>query len=199
MRKLHLAFDFDGVFLDSAEATWHTHMRLDNVSIHEAKKRNLEYFSIPHIQHTDTAIIGIDEMTNKREFSQDILSHAKLFSGFIDELVSFDFQNIAIVSSGIKEYIDHFVEQIPIDFDNVLTFDTYRCKKTAIEFLELAWGVDAKEIIFFTDTPSDVIALREVVGEIYGCCWGHAGEEILSKHLDEPYLLREFCDIRKIF
>jgi FMN phosphatase YigB (HAD superfamily) len=199
MKNNHLVLDFDGVLLNSHSAALMTHMRIDGVSLQEAMQISQTYCSLPHTQHQDVKIIGHDEMERKREFSKDILENATLFTPFIDELINIPFENIAIVSSGLRDYIEHFAQQIPIKFRDIITFETFPCKKEAILYLEKDWQINASDMIFFTDTPGDIIALRDIVGKIYGCCWGYAGEEILSKHLDEPYLLREFCDIRKIF
>lgn len=63
------------------------------------------------------------------------------------------------------------------------------------------WGIDVKEVYFFTDTISDVKELGNIMdkNKIYGCSWGYQKKEKLCTALDENHVLDNFSDVYKIF
>jgi hypothetical protein len=61
------------------------------------------------------------------------------------------------------------------------------------------WEISASEVVYFTDTLTDVIEVRGIVKTVIGCSWGVHPREILSQLLPEDLILDEFGDIYQFF
>ena len=83
---------------------------------------------------------------------------------------------MAIVSSGSKLYVKDKADSSDLDFTHILTFEDNPLKEEKVEMMRRDWNVDIKDIHYFTDTKTDVIELKEMLGDrIIGCSWGYNG------------------------
>jgi FMN phosphatase YigB (HAD superfamily) len=200
----YLIFDFDGVLGDTYESRIAVIQEMEGYSKEEAISSGDKYFT----KSTHTRDLNLDEKTLKSMRDWNVrfgnLLHSKgfeLFEGFIEELKKISNVKMAVVSSGSDVYIKSRLENCGVVFSPILSFEDHHSKEEKVEEICKDWKISIDEIYFFTDTISDVVELRNLLGKdkIFGCAWGYQGAEKLLTVLNRTNVLNNFSDIHKIF
>lgn len=198
----HFIFDFDGVLGDTWNAMIKAVMEIDNLTMEEAIKDMSDYAASP--KHGRKNNLTKDELVEWMRWT-DRFGRAmarigfKLFDEFIAEIKKIENKKVAIVSSGSKLYVKDKADSSDLGFTHILTFEDSPSKEEKVETICRDWGVDVKDIHYFTDTKTDVIELKEMLGDrIIGCSWGYNGHFGLLEVLPEEKILEDFADIHLI-
>lgn len=200
----HLIFDFDGVLGDSKQAIAETHVEIRDVPDMTAAFEMIERF------FTSKAPLGKEisdpvALARKKEwisrFSPVLLRRGiPFFDGFIHEIGKLVGQvRLAVVTSGSRVYIDPFVAQIPLLFDQVLCFEDSLSKEVKISTICRNWQVSEKDVYYFTDSNADVHELEHQLTrtKLAGCTWGYVGAKWLEKVLPTDQILYKFSDLHQ--
>lgn len=202
----NIIFDFDGVLGDTDDLFARFYMSTEpNLKYEEALKRTQSYFLTtthshrdnPTQEHLDTKAKWLAEFM---EFArQEQLLPVPLFNRFIDILIDLNIPNKAVVSSGTNEYIIPALNTTKLNPSHILGFEDHHSKEEKIAIVCKDWGINPKDTIYFTDTISDVIEVRDMVGIVIGCAWGTHNHPLLSRVLPEQQILDNFEDIYRLF
>src|SRR3989344_677457 len=124
-----------------------------------------------------------------------------MFDAFIKEINSLKNVKIAVVSSNHSDCVNHGIKKSKLKPTHVLCFDDHHSKEEKIEMIAKKWGVDKKEVYYFTDTKADVYELENFLDrkKIIGCSWGWAGVDKLREVLPENQILKTYKDIHALF
>ncbi len=198
----HFIFDFDGVLGDTWSAMIKAVMEIDNLTMEEAIRDMSDYAASP--KHSRKNNLTKDELAEWMRWT-DRFGRAmarigfKLFDEFIAEIKKIENKKVAIVSSGSKLYVKDKADSSDLDFTHILTFEDSPSKEEKVEMICRDWNVDIKDIHYFTDTKTDVIELKEMLGDrIIGCSWGYNGYFGLLEVLPEEKIMEDFMDIHLI-
>ncbi len=202
----NIIFDFDGVLGDTIELfnRYHHHLK-PHQSYEEAKQDQLQYFFTT--QHSKKDNPTEKELNLKYEWLSGFIEFAHhndmlpvpLFQEFIDVLIQKQIPNIAVVSSGTREYLIPALNSTDLNPSHILGFEDHHSKEEKIAIVCKDWDVNPKDTLYFTDTISDVLELRDIVGIIIGCTWGLHGYQFLSTVLPDELILQDFHEIHRLF
>lgn len=199
----HLIFDFDGVLGDTWSVRNEAMMQLDNKTLEQVIVESDAYFSQP--SHTRKHDFSKDQIMERLEWSREFGKIVKkldfdLFHEFIEELKKIKEKKMAIVSSGTRIYIENKVKKLKLDFTHVLTLEDHYSKEEKVELVCRDWGVEPKDVYYFTDAQSDVLELKDImdVKKIIGCSWGYQGFYKLIEVLPEKQILKDFEDVHSV-
>jgi FMN phosphatase YigB (HAD superfamily) len=197
----NLIFDFDGVLGDTWEPTVQAFMQKEGITKDQAIADLMYYFEEP--RHSRKHNLSNQEFQRQLEgvkrFSKVMNQLGfDLFHGLISELEQIKGARIAVVSSGGADYVKSKLEVTSLEFSHILTFEDHHSKEEKVEMVCKDWGVDIRQVYYFTDTKTDVIELRKIMdsAKIIGCTWGFHGFEKLREVLPENQILREFGEVR---
>lgn len=202
----YLIFDYDGVLADTWEVGIHALVDQGIVRTYEeGRKHRLKHFCSKPIHQRDEGIHNpqrLKEVKNiSKRMNQFFVDQGyELFDGFIEELGKLENVAMAIVSSGAKVSIQPNVQKMNLAFSHILTLEDGHSKEEKIRRVCRDWTVDVKDILYFTDTLSDVFELETFMpkSNIIGCAWGYLGYEVLRQELTEKQILREPKDIHRV-
>ena len=200
----YLIFDFDGVLGDTNNSRVEVIKEMEGKSREKIVLDGDQYFT--KSPHTKDLNIGEESLSAMKEWAIRFgkLLNQKgfdLFVGFIEELKKIRDAKMAVVSSGSSIYIKPKLKNCGLEFTHTLSFEDHYSKEVKVEMICRDWNVSSKEVLFFTDTISDVMELRNLLDKdkIYGCAWGYQGREKLSTVLDKDHILNSFSDVQKLF
>jgi phosphoglycolate phosphatase-like HAD superfamily hydrolase len=209
----HLIFDFDGVLGDTLEVRDKAVMEIDGLTQEQTTQKFKEFFNRPQFNR-DGKYIGkkVSKKTTQAQtaqfdptwltrYSQAVLKHGfNLFDGFIHEIEEIKDAQLAIISTGSREYILPKMENTNLNFSHILDFNDHPSKQVKLEQICADWKIDLKTPFYFTDTQVDVRELEKIMNpkKIIGCAWGYHGFDLLREVLPEKQILRKFSDIHKI-
>jgi phosphoglycolate phosphatase-like HAD superfamily hydrolase len=209
MSKYNLIFDFDGVLADTLIPISKAYKEIFDSpkSIEEIQQ---EIF-INYTKNSLTANIHAEndpkKIKEEKEWIQNI--NAKLteigfemFATVFDEMKNIPEARFAIVSSSTEKMIRSNIINRGIKFDLILGCDTSLSKQEKVQMVLDKWEIPAEESYYITDTISDVIELRDMMGidRIIGCSWGWHGFELLrtvlpiEQIMDEPFEIHRIID-----
>ncbi|MEM1312732.1 MAG: HAD-IA family hydrolase [Patescibacteria group bacterium] len=195
-------FDFDGVLARTMEE--HVALRRDCFnelgSDEEITKRQRDYFAKPkHSRKNDLSQEQKDNiLKSTQQYAEYMLeSQNTIFDEFFAEITKLNARK-SIVSSNSEAGIRGVLKDKQNMFDHILGIETSLSKEDKIEIVCDSWQVDSKEVIYITDTVSDVLEVSELIGlnNVYGCAWGWSGIDALSKVLPENQILNHFNDMK---
>ena len=205
-KEKYFIFDFDGVLGDTWNATVEACFAMgDYPTKEESTARIFKHFDNMPDYSRQISKTSEEEEENLRwikTFGEKMLDHEiDLFHGFIRELKKYKNTKIAVVSSGAKSYVNPTLKKSGLNFSHVLTFEDHSSKEEKVEKVCRDWGVDIKEVFYFTDTKADVYELEGIMDKtkIIGCAWGFQGLEKLKEVLPERQILKNFRDIHNFF
>ena len=201
----HLIFDFDGVIGDTYTVSIKTIQKTLNLKKEEADAFQQQIFDKPKHGRRNT-ILEIEksklEMAKIKTYFDKYVKEMKsgLFEDFITEIKKIKNAKLAIVSSGFKSYICEILKDCDLEFDYIYDFETSHSKEEKVEMVCKNWAIKESDCIYFTDTKSDVLELKEIMPlqKIIGCSWGWQGFEKLKEVLPENQILKEYSDIHKV-
>lgn len=203
----YIIFDFDGVLARSLEDDTKCLVMLDtypNLTPEQINQQTIESYQI--IKYARLMTLDKVEFDTKiawcKEYAKYVLSYEnKIFWEFVEAVKQIKDAKLAIVTSGSIDFIKVFVNRLGINFDQILTIEDGLSKENKVERVCKNWNVDVKNAFYITDTVSDVLELREIMGQknIYGCAWGWSGIENLRKVLPDNQIFVKFNDILKCF
>ncbi len=201
----YLIFDFDGVLGD----TWEALVQSTNL---DSKHPSLEYTTQSLIEHFETPKFARSREVSEEELSKEIAWHKdfsllinkigfKLFDGFVSEIKKLQNTKLAVVSSGSQYIVKPALTNSGLDFTHILCFEDHQSKEEKIERICKDWGVEVKEIYYFTDTKADVLELERSLDKtkIVGCSWDFHGYDRLNEVLPGQQILKEFGNIQGIW
>ena len=200
----YFIFDFDGVLGDTWQAAITARVRMGHKE-KDVVAEMLKYFNKkPH--HTRDSVRTqeqIDEdLSWTGKFGEEMIKEKfALFNGFIAEIKKYKKAKYAVVSSGSNIYVKPSLKKSGLKFDHILTFEDHHSKEEKIEQICKDWGVDVKDVYYFTDTKADVYELENFLDrdKLIGCAWGFSGLEMLKEVLPEKQILKDFKDLRRFF
>lgn len=203
--RKHLIFDFDGVLGDTLDAYIEvikerypdtTEEEIKTVFLvehhNEPKYRRGHKLTSEEVEESMKFRIGFGKRLIKRGFD--------LFEDFVQEIAKIENAKLAIVSSGSRVSIDPKAEESRLGFSHVMGAEDSLSKEEKVEMICKDWGINPSQAFYFTDTKSDVVELRDIMGldRLIGCSWGWHGFKKLSEVLPEKQILKKFEDIHKI-
>jgi FMN phosphatase YigB (HAD superfamily) len=202
----YLIFDYDGVLADTWEVGIHALIDQGIVNTYEeGRKHRLKHFCGKPIHQRDEGIHNPKRLKEVETISQRmnqffVNQGYKLFDEFISELEKLEDVTMAIVSSGAKVSILPNTQKMNIAFTHILSIEDGHYKGKKIRRICNDWKVDVKEILYFTDTLSDVFELETFMPKknIIGCAWGYLGYDVLRQELTDEQILREPKDIHDV-
>ena len=199
----YLIFDFDGVLGDSKDVCDQALALIDGISIEEAREKNKVHFSKP--TYSKSHSITEEKYNDIKDWINIYGKHINelgfaLFADFIKEIEKIHDAKLAIVTSGVREYITCRISSINLKFTHVLDFNDHYSKTEKIEIICKDWGVKIDEVYYFIDTTRDVLELKDDLDfkKIIGCSWGFQNFHILRQVLPEDQILQKYKDIHKI-
>ncbi|HSR89586.1 MAG TPA: alpha/beta fold hydrolase [Candidatus Udaeobacter sp.] len=202
----HLIFDFDGVIGDTWEAGIETRIKMGDVkNREEAIEANNLYFNRKPV-HTKNHNLTEEEMKGLHLWMQrygEIMAKTTfpLFDAFISEIKKIPNTKIAVISAGSGLYMRERSANSGLNPTHVLSFEDHHSKEEKIEQVCKDWGVNIKDIYYFTDSKADVYELEGCMDQkkLIGCAWGYCGYDALRELLPENQVLKEAKDISKLF
>ena len=205
MTEKYLIFDFDGVILDSWEATLEAHYRLQTELTKDQIKDKLLNDRLVKPRYTSGKKYTPEQLKELMEFRKreyDIKAEfgLKLFRGFVGELKKLKNVKMAIVSTAYQPVLEQFAGEAGLNFDFIHGFSENFSKVKSIKRIAEDWGTDLNELYFFTDTIRDIIEVRNILNpnRIIGCGWGFHGYQRLKEVLPEEQILQEFKDVHEV-
>jgi HAD superfamily hydrolase (TIGR01549 family) len=205
MTEKYLIFDFDGVILDSWEATLEAHYRLQTELTKAQIKDKLLNDRLVKPRYTSDKKYTPEQLKELMEFRKreyDIKAEfgLKLFRGFVDELKKLKNVKMAIVSTAYQPVLEKFAGKAGLNFDFIYGFSETFSKENSIKRIVEDWGTDLNELYFFTDTIRDIIEVKNILNHnrIIGCGWGFHGYQRLKEVLPEEQILQKFKDVHKV-
>lgn len=202
----YFIFDFDGVLADTWKASLKTRIALgvakDEIG---AAEHAFKYFD-EKPNHTRSHNLRQEDLDRRLNWTIEygkILRDLsfELFNDFIAEVKKIKGAKYAVVSSGSQVYIQPALKRIGLKFSHVLALEEHHSKEEKIEHICKDWGVDVKDVYYFTDTKADVYELENFIDpkKIIGCAWGYCGYEKLAQVLPSRQILKDHKDIHRIF
>ena len=205
MTEKYLIFDFDGVILDSWEATLEAHYRLQTELTKDQIKDKLLNDRLVKPRYTSDKKYTPEQLKELMEFRKreyDIKAEVglKLFRGFVGELKKLKNVKMAIVSTAYQPVLEQFAGEAGLNFDFIHGFSENFSKDNSIKRIAEDWGTDLNELYFFTDTIRDIIEVENILNpnRIIGCGWGFHGYQRLKEVLPEEQILQEFKDVHEV-
>jgi len=205
MTEKYLIFDFDGVILDSWEATLEAHYRLQTELTKDQIKDKLLNERLVKPRYTSDKKYTPEQLKEllefrKREYDIKAEFGLKLFRGFVGELKKLKNVKMAIVSTAYQPVLEKFAGEAGLNFDFISGFSENFSKDNSIKRIAEDWGTDLNELYFFTDTIRDIIEVENILNpnRIIGCGWGFHGYQRLKEVLPEEQILQEFKDVHKV-
>ena len=205
MTEKYLIFDFDGVILDSWEATLEAHYRLQTELTKAQIKDKLLNDRLVKPRYTSDKKYTPEQLKELMEFRKreyDIKAEVglKLFRGFVGELKKLKNVKMAIVSTAYQPVLEQFAGEAGLNFDFIHGFSENFSKVKSIKRIAEDWGTDLNELYFFTDTIRDIIEVKNILNHnrIIGCGWGFHGYQRLKEVLPEEQILQNFKDVHKV-
>jgi phosphoglycolate phosphatase-like HAD superfamily hydrolase len=205
MTEKYLIFDFDGVILDSWEATLEAHYRLQTELTKDQIKDKLLNDRLVKPRYTSDKKYTPEQLNELMEFRKreyDIKAEfgLKLFRGFVGELKKLKNVKMAIVSTAYQPVLEKFAGEAGLNFDFISGFSEDFSKENSIKRIAEDWGTDLNELYFFTDTIRDIIEVKKILNpnKIIGCGWGFHGYQRLKEVLPEEQILQEFKDVHEV-
>ena len=198
----YLIFDFDGVLGDTHDSRILAIQQMEGKSREDIITSSDQYFT--KSTHTRDLNLDEDSLKSMREWNDKFgtLLHSigfELFTNFIKELKKLTDTKMAVVSSGSSICIKPKLENCGLEFSPILTFEDHHSKEEKVEQICKEWEITLQQACFFTDTISDVVELRSILGNnIYGCAWGYQGAEKLATVLDPNFILHNYSDIHRV-
>ncbi len=202
----YLIFDYDGVLAD----TWEVGIQFlvdENIvsTFEEGRNRRLMHFSNKPFHQQEESKKNPKKLVEVESIAYKMNKYFvdrgyKLFEEFIKELKKLKNSKMAIVSSGAKVSILPYSQKMNIVFTHILTIEDGHSKEEKIRRICKDWKVDVNDILYFTDTLSDIFELETFMhkSNIIGCAWGYLGYDILSQELPKKQILREPKDIHRV-
>lgn len=205
MKTTYLIFDFDGVLADTYASHIQARFNIGSAKdIEDSKTLTSLYFDNKH-DHGRDRPQSLEERKRSQEwillFGKELKRLGfKMFDHFIKEVKKIPHTQIAIVSSGAREYVKERSLACGLNPTHVLTFEDHHSKEEKIELIANDWNVSVKDIYYITDSKADVY---ELVGfldpkKILGVAWGYCGEKKLLEVLPENQILKAPEDIHKM-
>ena len=205
MTEKYLIFDFDGVILDSWEATLEAHYRLQTELTKDQIKDKLLNDRLVKPRYTSDKKYTPEQLKELMEFRKreyDIKAEfgLKLFRGFVGELKKLKNVKMAIVSTAYQPVLEKFAGEAGLNFDFISGFSEDFSKENSIKRIAEDWGTDLNELYFFTDTIRDIIEVKKILNRnrIIGCGWGFHGYQRLKEVLPEEQILQKFKDVHNV-
>jgi phosphoglycolate phosphatase-like HAD superfamily hydrolase len=205
MTEKYLIFDFDGVILDSWEATLEAHYRLQTELTKDQIKDKLLNERLVKPRYTSDKKYTPEQLKEllefrKREYDIKAEFGLKLFRGFVGELKKLKNVKMAIVSTAYQPVLEQFAGEAGLNFDFISGFSEDFSKENSIKRIAEDWGTDLNELYFFTDTIRDIIEVKKILNpnRIIGCGWGFHGYQRLKEVLPEEQILQEFKDVHEV-
>jgi phosphoglycolate phosphatase-like HAD superfamily hydrolase len=205
MTEKYLIFDFDGVILDSWEATLEAHYRLQTELTKAQIKDKLLNDRLVKPRYTSDKKYTPEQLKELMEFRKreyDIKAEVglKLFRGFVGELKKLKNVKMAIVSTAYQPVLEQFAGEAGLNFDFIHGFSENFSKVKSIKRIAEDWGTPLNELYFFTDTIRDIIEVKNILNpnRIIGCGWGFHGYQRLKEVLPESQILQNFKDVHKV-
>lgn len=201
----YLIFDFDGVLGDTFDASLDVRVKMGAKDRVEALKILEKYFDNKphHTRDTPRTVEQIErDVTYTKKYASIILENeVKLFKEFIAEIKKYKNAKMAVVSSGSGDYVKPALKNSGLKFTHVLAFEESHSKEEKIELICKDWGIDVKDVYYFTDTKADIYELENFMdrSKLIGCAWGWGGYDKLRELLPERQILSSFKDIHKFF
>jgi leucyl-tRNA synthetase/phosphoserine phosphatase len=203
----YLIFDFDGVLGDTREENIAARIAMGDAKDYaESEAMMLGYFSERPWHHrgndiTDEHNAHHDDWTYRYAVEVMKMKKFKMFDRFVREIKKIPSAKTAIVSAGHEMYSKHRVKEAGIKYTHFLAGNHDSSKENKIERIAKAWGVDVKDIYYFTDSLADVYELEGILDrkKIIGCAWGYLGEEKLKEGLPDNQILKNFKDIHVLW
>lgn len=201
----HWIFDFDGVLARTLEGEIPIQRKIRQLdwSDDQIRKRIIEYFSTTELSRKDNVTPELIEYKKKfiKKYTELVLeSENQIFHEFIHTFTQIQPSKFAVVSSGGEQYITKILEQYKDRFEYIYGMETHHSKEEKVEMVAQNWKVGITQVKYFTDTISDVLELKDLIGleNIYGCAWGWCGAENLAKVLPKEHIFFDYQDILKI-
>jgi phosphoserine phosphatase len=202
----YLIFDFDGVIGDTRKQNILARIAMGEAkNWKESEAMMLKYFSTKpwhsRGKHFTTAHKKRHKDWTYRYGVEVLKMKFKLFDGFVKEIRKLKNMKIAVVSAGHEMYSRGPLEKSGIRYTHFLAGNHDHSKETKIERVVRDWGVDLKDVYYFTDTTADVYELENLLDRkrIIGCSWGYVGEKVLREALPKEQILTAFSDIHRLW
>jgi HAD superfamily hydrolase (TIGR01549 family) len=223
-KPLYLIFDCDGVLADSWDVViksrvWAGLSKDEQDSIlYQSNRHEKSPFEKKAKPNSDSLKGNSNWHQKEWEYIQQFGGYVA-FEGFIEELKKLKklkkLKNLkmAIVSSNGSPIIKDFAKKLDLEFTHVMGFDESPSKEEKVGIIIKDWGVDLNQVLFFTDTKSDVLELENYLPKknIFAVDWGwHGTENIkiiktvkpdfkgLETVLPKEQILYKFSDIHKV-
>ena len=201
----YLVFDFDGVLGNTIDCALEAHVKSGYFETLEEAKVDMQAYINSKPKHIRNHTLTEEEMLAEHAWVKALGAnmHAigfTLFESFIDEIKKLEDVKIAIVSTGSEVYVKPAVLKTGLSPTHVLTFEDHHSKEEKIERVAKDWGVEVKEVYYFTDTLADVYELKDLIssGKLIGVSWGFCRAEALESELGKDRVLQKPEDIHTI-
>ncbi len=200
----YLIFDFDGVIGDTKIAAAHATAAVSGMSYEDALADNMRYASNKP-EHTRDHTLTDAEMKAVYDWTVSFGermrdSHFELFTEFVSEIEKLPVKYKAVVSSGSQQYVIPALAKTNINPTHILAYENHHSKEEKIEAVCHDWGIDTKDVYYFTDTLADVYELKNFIDadKLIGVAWGYCGKAELSKELSEKNILTYPSDLSQL-
>ena len=205
--KKYFVFDFDGVVWNGLKSDLQVGIDLGlkaGGSKEQAIKDFWSYFEQPKHSRKNNLSLEETKTWKKTQMEYGLLRNKYIdsdgfFETFTNTIKSLKGIKTAVVSSSYEGYIKPIVETSGMQFDEILGSESSLSKEEKLEMLARKWGVNIDEIVYFTDTKTDVIELVNILPKenIIGCGWGYQGVDTLKEVLPVSQILEQETDFEK--
>lgn len=206
-QKLYLIFDFDGVLWDSFDKSIEAHTWIFESKTYDQAKDWVVKYANQKPFHTKDSILSKEKEEETLKWMilfGEYMSWLKigLFDDFVKSVVNIPNAHLAIVSSGMKDYIIPTLWEYAKYFDYIYDYEDNRSKESKLELVCNNWWIDKSQTYYFTDTLADVYEFEKLLrkDQLIWCAWWFSGFDNLSKELPanqiitDPWWLPEFLD-----
>ncbi len=177
----YLIFDFDGVLSDSLDSeVEYLIQSSDYPTVSDSGQAinfRSEYLSKPKhsLKNNLTISQKNKSIQNAIQFGKfHTANKVELYCDVVDFLQKIQNKSTAIVSSGCENYIKSTLDTNTSYFDLIFGIQTSLSKQQKIIMICDYWNINICDIVYFTDTLSDIIELSPIISshQFVACTWG---------------------------
>lgn len=181
MPKKFVLFDFDGVIVDSFQASLEVdHLIYSDFTEDDYRKKFEGNVNDENARWSDRRKSDLDFFTAYAP----LLPKQQIFSGMIEVIKSLgEKYNLIIISSATSDLIKKYLQihQLDHHFSEIWGNDIHKHKTEKIKMVFEKYQTNAQNCVFITDTLGDIKEARAAGVESIAVSWGFNNRDVIEK------------------